>query len=113
MSTPVSYSTSKFISLAALFVMVACVGTAGAGEIRKFSVKAKEMLGRQLYQKLEGKASPVSDEQKRVLRAAASVLHVDKSYRFAVLKDPERDGFLVYAIATSRDPNEIVAGLHY
>jgi hypothetical protein len=38
---------------------------------------------------------------------------LDKSYRFVVLNDPERDGHLVYALATSPNPDDIVAGVHY
>jgi hypothetical protein len=36
-----------------------------------------------------------------------------RGYRFVVLSDPKGSGFLVYALATSRDPEEIVVGIHY
>ena len=38
---------------------------------------------------------------------------LDKSYRFIVLNDPNGSGHLVYALATSRNPTDIVVGLHY
>jgi hypothetical protein len=34
-------------------------------------------------------------------------------YNFEVLDDPERKGFLVYALASTTDPNEMVVGGHY
>jgi hypothetical protein len=36
-----------------------------------------------------------------------------KTYNFEVLDDPEGQGFLVYALAATKDPHEIVVGGHY
>jgi hypothetical protein len=36
----------------------------------------------------------------------------DRPYNFEVLDDPDGEGFLVYALAATKDPNEVVAGGH-
>jgi hypothetical protein len=85
----------------------------GAG-IRDFDVRTKEKLGRQLYERMQRRAT-LSESQQRAKRAAVDALpRLDKRrYQFAVLDDPDGSGHLVYAIATSTNPDEIVAGVHY
>jgi hypothetical protein len=95
------------------FLIVCCV-TAQAIEIRRFSLKTKELLGRQLYERTQRGAAPLTEPQLRAKRAAMeSLRQLDKSYRIVVLNDPERDGHLVYALATSPNPDDIVVGVHY
>jgi hypothetical protein len=38
---------------------------------------------------------------------------IGKTYTFIVLHDPTKSGYLVYALATGKDPSEVVLGIHY
>ena len=75
--------------------------SAQASDIRQFSLKTTENLGRELYEQTQRAATPSEPQLEK------------QGYRFIVLNDPERKGCLVYALATTRDPREIVIGLHY
>ncbi len=44
--------------------------------------------------------------------AATSRHRSDRPHNFEVLDDPDGDGFLVYSLAASSDPNEVVVGGH-
>ena len=92
-------------------LFIACCSAQAAG-IRQFSVKTTERLGRELY---EQQGAALSESQQRAKRAGMAALpQVEKQgYRFVVLNDPERKGYLVYALATSRNPSDVVVGLHY
>lgn len=97
----------------ALFVAASC-SAARAEEIRHFSVKTKERLGRQLYEQARRGTAPLPEAEQRAKRAAMDALRqLDETYHFVVLKDPEREGYLVYALATSSRPDDIVVGVHY
>lgn len=87
--------------------------TQGAG-IRQFSLKTTENLGRQLYEQTQ-RASELSEPQQRAKRGATGALPQleTRGYRFVVLNDPDRKGYLVYTLATTRNPRDIVIGLHY
>jgi hypothetical protein len=82
--------------------------------IREFPIRTIEKLGRELYQQTQ-RPQTLTEPQQRAKRAAVEALpQLEKQgYRFAVLTDPERKGYLVYALATSRNPRDIVLGLHY
>src|SRR5439155_738984 len=60
-------------------------------------------------------SSSQSEPEQRAIRSAKDALKaIDlRGYRFVVLSDPKGSGFLVYALATSRDPEEIADGIHY
>ena len=101
------------VFVVAVFLTVLCC-VARADDIRQFSLRTKEKLGRELYEQSRRRNAPLSEAQQRAKRAAMDALsQLDKSYRFVVLKDPEREGCLVYALATSPRPDDIVAGVHY
>jgi hypothetical protein len=82
--------------------------------IREFPIRTIERLGRELYQQTQ-RPQTSTEPQQRAKRAAMEALpQLEKQgYRFAVLSDPERKGYLVYALATTRNPRDIVLGLHY
>jgi hypothetical protein len=82
--------------------------------IRKFPIRTIEKLGRELYQQTQ-RPQNLTEPQQRAKRAAMDALPQlsKQGYRFIVLSDPERKGFLVYALATSGNPQNIVVGLHY
>lgn len=88
--------------------------SAAKAAIRQFPIRTVEKLGRELYVQTQRPQSQ-TEPQQRAKRAAMDALpQVEKKgYRFAVLTDPERNGYLVYALATSRNAQDIVVGLHY
>jgi hypothetical protein len=68
----------------------------------------------------EGHGDPLPDfVAKRYTARKAAIAAIpkfapDRSYNYEVLDDPdEKGGFLVYALATSNDPDEVVVGGHY
>lgn len=74
-------------------------------------VKGKEPVLEQHMDK------PVPEPVKLRVLARATALAVapqfpDRPYNFEVLDDPDGEGFLVYALAATKDPNEVVAGGH-
>src|SRR2546430_9492240 len=91
---------------------IACSSATAA--IREFPIATIEKLGRELYQ-LTQRPQNLTEPQQRAKRAAMEALpQLEKQgYRFTALSDPERKGYLVYALATSRNPRDIVLGLHY
>ena len=97
----------------AVFLLVAASHSALA--IREFDIRTIESLGRKLYQKSQQGSGSQSELEQRAVRSAKGVLKgVDlRGYRFVVVPDPKGFGFLVYALATSADPEEIVVGIHY
>jgi hypothetical protein len=90
------------------------LSSSATAAIREFSIRTIEKLGRELYVQTQRPQS-LTEPQQRAKRAAIDKLpQLEKQgYRFAVLTDPERKGYLVYALATSRNPRDIVLGLHY
>lgn len=68
-----------------------------------FSIIEKQELN--AYQKAAFKA--------RTLAGGAIEEPCSRSYNVAVLKDLDGDGFLVYALAATTDPNAVMAGGHY
>ncbi len=67
--------------------------SAQASDIRQFSLKTTENLGRELYEQTQ-RAATLSEPQRRAKRAAMAALpQLEKQgYRFIVLNDPERKG---------------------
>ncbi len=97
----------------AAVLLIACWSVQAAG-IRQFSLKTIEKLGRELYEQTQ-RAAALSQPQQSAKRAAIAALPgIEKhGYRFVVLDDPERKGYLVYALATRPDVRDVVIGLHY
>ena len=100
------------------WLVVGCFGALAlaavleAAEIRQFDLRTIESLGRQLYEQLQSGRTP-NALQARAEESARRAVHLDARYRFAVLDDPDGSGFLVYAIATSSNRNDIVVGKHF
>src|SRR5436190_14460735 len=105
-----SYVTRVIVVLSLLFA-----ASHSAFAIREFDIRTIESLGRKLYEKDQQSSSSQSEPEQRARRSAKDALKgIDlRGYRFVVLSDPKGSGFLVYALATSRDPEEIVVGIHY
>lgn len=91
------------------------IGSLQASEIREFDLKTIESLGRQLYEHRNQNSKSLSEVENGALEATKASLkgRIDKTYKFIVLHDPTKSGYLVYALATSKDPNDIVLGIHY
>lgn len=103
---------NKQVCSAALSLIVCC--SVKAADIRQFSLKTTERLGRELYEQTTGGAA-LSEPQQRAKRAAMAALpKLEKQhYKFVVLADPERKGYLVYALASTPNPGDVVVGVHY
>jgi hypothetical protein len=93
-------------------VLIAC--SCATAAIREFPIPTIEKLGRELYVQTQ-RPQNLTEPQQRAKRAAVDARpQLEKQgYRFAVLSDPERKGYLVYALATTRNPRDIVLGVHY
>lgn len=98
-----------------LFLAIWAVTSVGGAEIREFSLKTTESLGRHLYEQQQHPFEPLPPRYRVAQETAMAALpRIDRtSYHFAVLDDPEGNGFLVYALAYRKDPNDIVVGVHY
>src|SRR5687767_7615605 len=98
----------------AAFVAFYVCAAAQAADIRHFSLRTKETLGRQLYEQTRRRAAPLTAMQQRAKRAAAGALpKLHERYRFVVLADPDGSGNLVYALDTNPNPNNIVVSIHF
>jgi hypothetical protein len=90
--------------------------TAFAAEIREFDLKTIERLGSELIRVTQrpdrGATTPV---RKRAIQTAKAALRgklFNVRYDYVVLDDPDGSGFLVYALAASRNSDEIMLGGH-
>ena len=111
------FTSSGVARLLKLFCCVAIglfVCSHAGAAIREFPIRTVEKLGRQLYVQTQS-PQKLTEAQQRAKRAAVGARpQLEKQgYRFAVLSDPERQGYLVYALATSRNARDVVVGLHY
>jgi hypothetical protein len=115
MVTPAQIRRIKRLGFVGAFFAVAlCSADSKADEIRHFSLAIKEALGRQLYEKMQGRASPLTQAQERAKQAAIKALpKLGSFFRFVVLPDPDGNGSLVYAVATNPNPNMIVVCAHF
>ena len=66
------------------------------------------------------RGQPVPDDvlvryhaRKTAIAAVLKLLPATRKYNFEVLSDPTRKGFIVYALASTEDDNEIVVGRHF
>ena len=105
-----SYATRVIVVIA---LLVAASHNALA--IREFDIRTIEALGRKIYKKSRQGSSSQREQEQRAVRSAKDALKdVDlRGYHFVVVPDPKGSGFLVYALATSSNPDDIVAGVHY
>src|SRR5437667_11635334 len=103
----------RAIVVAALATLAA--GSTHASAIREFDLRTVESLGRQLYEHENQSPKSLSGTEARALDSAKAALgaRIDKSHKFIVLHDPTKSGYLVYAPATRKDPDDIGVGIHY
>jgi hypothetical protein len=98
-----------------LFSILFASSSVFAAEIREFDLKTTAQLGRELNrvsQQADGGATNAA--RKRAKQTAIDALKgrlFKIRYEYRVLDDPDRSGFLVYALATK--PGEIVMGGHF
>jgi hypothetical protein len=90
---------------------------ASASEIREFDIKTLERPGNELTRVSQspdrGATTPA---RKRAQQTAKTTLRgrlFDIHYDYVVLDDPEGSGFLVYALGSTKNPNEIVLAGHF
>ena len=87
-----------------------------ASEIREFDLKTVERLGAELARVSQtadhGATTPVRKRAVETAKAALQgKLFKDVQYDYVVLNDPDGGGFLVYALAQSK--NQIILGGHF
>src|SRR5437870_5719900 len=89
-----------------------------ASEIREFDLKTTERLGNELVRESQqpdrGATNPL---RKRARDTAIAVLKGrlfgNVHYDYIVLEDPDGSGFLVYALATNKKPDQQITGGHF
>jgi hypothetical protein len=100
----------RFLPVSILF----CAVTASAGEIREFDLKTVARLGAELARVSQtanrGATTPVRKRARDTAIVALKGKLFNASYEYVVLDDPDGSGFLVYALAHSK--NKIVLGGH-
>jgi hypothetical protein len=113
--THVTRAASLLKKKSVITLLLLVLVSPGAFAIREFDIHTIESLGRQLYEQTQRGSKSRTELQHRAERAAIEALKgaALRGYRFVVLPDPKGRGFLVYALATSADPTDIVAGVHY
>jgi len=105
----------SYVTRVILFVGFLIAASHSAFAIREFDIRTLESLGRKLYEKSQQASSSQTELEQRAIRSAKDALKGSdlRRYRFVALPDPKSSGFLIYALATSPDPEEIVVGIHY
>jgi hypothetical protein len=87
--------------------ILAITSSAFAGEIREFDIKTIERLGKELAQASQsrdrGATTPTRKKARETAIAAVQGKLFKNRYDYFVLDDPDGSGFLVYALAVSRD----------
>jgi hypothetical protein len=99
-------------------MILSCSFAAFAREIREFDLKTTERLGNELVRKSQrpdrGATNPL---EKRAKNTAIAVLRGrlfdNVRYDYVVLDDPDRTGFLVYALATNKKSGQQITGGHF
>jgi hypothetical protein len=97
------------------FAVACTIASVCGAPTRQPDVKAAALLGRQLYDQSARSETTLSPSFRRARQTAMAALpQIDRSkYRFEVVSNPSGPGFLVYALAYSKDPDEVVLGIHY
>ncbi|HKP04567.1 MAG TPA: hypothetical protein VJU77_14545 [Chthoniobacterales bacterium] len=87
-----------------------------AGEIREFDVKTLQRLGNELTRVIQTPdRGATTAERKRARETAINALRgrlFSIRYDYVVLDDPDKSGFLVYAIGSSGKPGQFVLAGH-
>ena len=101
------------LALSVLF----CTFTASASEIREFDLKTIERLGNELTRVSRspdrGATSPVRKRARQTAIAALQGKLFNIRYDYTVLDDPDGSGFLVYALGSTKNPDEILLAGHF
>lgn len=99
----------------AVFAFVLFAVSVQANELRTFDLKTTEQLGKKLYNERKQTADDLNPREKLALENAKAALagQIDPGCKFIVVRDPVQKGYLVYAIASSDEPNDVVFGGHY
>lgn len=105
------YSAFRFVLL--ILSILLCADAAFAGEIREFDLNTKNRLGRQLINPPPSDRGVRARAKQTGMAAVKGMLVKDLRYSYAVLDDPDGSGFLVYALARSTKPNEMILGGHF
>src|SRR5438552_12932150 len=103
--------------VASILSIFLCAFTAFASEIREFDVQTLQQLGNELIRVSQtddkGATTP---ERKRAKQAAMAALKgklFDIHYDYVVLNDPDRSGFLVYALGKGPKLGDVVVCGHF
>lgn len=100
-----------------LILAITIIGCSSAfgSQIREFDLKTVSRLGAQLARLSDtadkGATSPARKRARDTAVAALNGKLFDIAYNYVVLDDPDGSGFLVYALAHSK--NEIILGGHF
>lgn len=88
-----------------------------AADIREFDIKTIERLGNELTQVSQmrdrGASTPVKKLARKTAIAALKGRLFNIRYDYVVIDDPDGTGFLVYALGTTRIPNDFVLAGHF
>jgi hypothetical protein len=99
------------------FAGLLCAATAFASEIREFDLKTIERLGNELTRVSQTRDRGATDAvRKRAKHTAMAALQgklFNIHYDYVVLDDPDGSGFLVYALGSTKNPEEIVLAGHF
>jgi hypothetical protein len=106
-------------SRVALVILLVFWGTlsALAAEIREFDLRTHERLGNELIRASQrsdrGATDPIRKHALETARAAVKNRLFEVRYDYVVLNDPDKSGFLVYALALADSRRVIQTGGHY
>ena len=107
-------------SICSLFLVAATpffAVSAFAGEIREFDLKTIERLGNELTRVSQSRDKGATDAvRKRAKQTAIAALKgklFNIHYDYVLLNDPDGSGFLVYALGTTKNPDEVVLAGHF
>ena len=107
------------IRKAGAFVLMSIFGVSAvfAGEIREFDIKTLERLGNELTRVSQtsdrGATTPAKKNAVQTAKTALKGKLFDIHYDYVVLDDPKGSGFLVYALGSTNNPDEIVLAGHF
>ncbi len=97
-----------------LFTVIGAA-TIATAQVRPFDLKTTASLGRKLYERSDMSPNSLPPQSAAAIKTAAAALpRIDRSkYRYVVLENPAGRGVLVYVLAYSRNPDDVVLGIHY
>ena len=92
------------------------ISSAFASDIREFDLKTAERLGNELTRVSQspekGATTPAKKKAKQTAMAALRGKLFNIHYDYVVLGDPSGNGFLVYALGSTRKSGQVVLGGH-